>query len=321
MIYPKAHQNILSSWDELPRFHFPSKDTEIASCKEVEYDSSSQNEKFEIESLHSNHSTKAYATNENSANNEHGFQGILSYSDIYEESVASAKSVENLEQLKKPDHLPTLKEIFNLSSNQKVDAQKPMKFEVESEVQEEKTDISKELDEIIAPRKANPSKNDLSKRGDVVNKTILRAMKRYYSTEFDTSFNFSGLSDKEKFAKFKYQIRKFVTEQIKIVRGLSDKEVEDVIFFFGSMISHVHMRRGITISKLRTQVNFVHKCLYNYSHKKLSQLMSQEGFKYVLEDFVVNGGFEIVLNSEETMLKQQDAYKEAVDTLLLKCQE
>ena len=138
---------------------------------------------------------------------------------------------------------------------------------------------------------------------------------------FDTSFNFSNLSEKEKFAKFKYQIRKFVTEQVKVIRELSEKEVEDVIFFFGSMISHVHMRRGITISKLRTQVNFVHKCLYNYSHKKLSQLMSQEGFKHVLEDFVHNGGFEIVLNSEETMMKHQDAYKEAVNALLLKCQE
>ena len=101
---------------------------------------------------------------------------------------------------------------------------------------------------------------------------------------------------------------------MKLSSELNNQELEDAIFAFGSMISNIHMRRGIKISRLRTQVNFIHNCLYNYSHKK-SQQMLQGGFKHILKDFIQHEGIEIVLNSEETMLKQQDVYREAVNSL------
>lgn len=185
--------------------------------------------------------------------------------------------------------------------------------------------ITKEVDELSAKNQKKQKKTpanepkDFSKRLDVVNKTILRSIKRYYVTEFDSFCNFSELDDKEKFAKFHELIRKFVLQQMKLSAELNEQQLEDAIFAFGSMVSHIHMRRGIKVSKLRTQVNFIHKCLYNYSHRK-SQQMLQGGFKYILKDFIQQGGIDIVLNSEETMLKQKDVYREAVDSLYLTSQ-
>lgn len=153
-----------------------------------------------------------------------------------------------------------------------------------------------------------------------MNKTLLRAMKRYYFTEFDSIFGFSSFSKKEKFSSFHELVREYITKEMKTTATLTQAEQEEAMFFFGSMISHIHMRRGITISKKRTQVNSVHKCLYNYSHKKLAQLIEVGGFKFILEDFVTNG-LDVVLNGEETMLKQQEVYREACETLFLKTQQ
>lgn len=190
---------------------------------------------------------------------------------------------------------------------------------------EDSVNLTKEVDELSVKNQKKQKKvssnepKDFSKRLDVVNKTILRSIKRYYVTEFDSFCNFSELDDKEKFAKFHELIRKYVIQEMKLSTELNEQELEDAIFAFGSMISHIHMRRGIKISKLRTQVNFIHKCLYNYSHKK-SQQMLQGGFKYILKDFIQQGGIDIVLNSEETMLKQKEIYKDAVNSLYLTSQ-
>jgi len=45
--------------------------------------------------------------------------------------------------------------------------------------------------------------------------------------------------------------------------------------------------------------------------------MKQGGLKYILRDFVEFGGIDVVLNSEETMLKQQETYKDAARSLYL----
>jgi hypothetical protein len=185
-------------------------------------------------------------------------------------------------------------------------------------------DINKEIDFLTAKTEIKESKTvskDLSKRPDVVNKTILRSMKRFYFTEFETFSGFSAMPDSQRFAKFHQLIREYILSEFKSLSDLSEQELNDTIFFFGSMISHIHMRRGIKVSKQRTQVNFVHKCLYNYSHKKLAQLMTQGGFKHVLRDFVNFGGIDVVIKGEETLAKNQDVYKTSAEELLLKTQE
>lgn len=108
---------------------------------------------------------------------------------------------------------------------------------------------------------------DFSVRKDVVTKTLLRSIKRYYTSEFDSFCEFSSLEENEKFSRFHELIRNYVMTVMKSTVGLTGEELESTILFFGSIISHIHMRRGLKTSKLRTLVNSVHKCLYNYSHK------------------------------------------------------
>jgi hypothetical protein len=318
----KEHQNLPGHVeDELPKFHFPPKEFELFGNQETKQTAPRSTDGVDTDSVHSQTSTRANLTKDLVGHED----DILSspYFDI----MSPAAKVEPVQQ-KPKETLPTLDQIFNLKSNPNFNGvannggiAKPGASTVAASAQAPRVDVNKQVAKLTTTGKPAKAKQDLSKRGDVVNKTILRAMKRYYFTEFDSMFNFTSMSDKEKFANFQLLIRKFVTQEMKATRNLTEEEQEEAILFFGSMISHVHMRRGITVSKMRTQVNFVHKCLYNYSHKKLSQLMQQGGFKFILDDFVNFDGIEVVLNSEETMLKQPDLYRDACQELLLTAQE
>lgn len=308
--------------DELPKFHFPPKEFELFGNQETKQTAPRSTDGADTESVHSLTSTRANLTKDLSG----CYDDILGSPNFDEES-PKAYTVQKQQQ-KQKEILPTLDQIFNLKSNpnfngvsSSLSINKPGASAVGANAQTPKIDVNKQVEQLTTSEKPMKVKQDLSKRGDVVNKTILRAMKRYYFTEFDSMFSFTSMSDKEKFANFQLLIRKFVTQEMKATRTLTEEEQEEAILFFGSMISHVHMRRGITVSKMRTQVNFVHKCLYNYSHKKLSQLMQQGGFKFILDDFVNFDGIEVVLNSEETMLKQPELYREACRDLLLRAQE
>lgn len=174
---------------------------------------------------------------------------------------------------------------------------------------------------VVEHQTAIKEPKDLSKRSDVVNKTILRSMKRYYYNRFNEFSGFGKLSNKEKFSQFHKLVSDFVKTEIVSLNGLTEEQMEETVFFFGSMLSYTHMRRGITNSKRRTQVNFVHKCLYNYSHKKLAQLMSYIGFEFVLRDFVRFGGIDMVIENEETLSKNSGHYKQAAEDLFLRTQE
>lgn len=321
MIGAKEHQYLMYNVeDELPKFHFPPKTMELLSVYGTRKSEIKSTECMETDSIRSQTSTRANFTKENSSIEDESNQISLTYFD----DMSGSDKLSEPEEISPREHLPTLDQIFNLKSNPNFGTPSTnfnKYYTMAGAKPVTGVDANKQVAILTTFEKLNKAKLDLSKRGDVVNKTILRAMKRYYFTEFDSMFNFTTLNDKDKFANFHQLIRRFVTKEMKGTRNLSAQDQEEAILFFGSMISHVHMRRGITVSKIRTQVNFVHKCLYNYSHKKLSQLMENEGFKFILDDFVNYDGIEVVLNSEETMLKQQDLYRDACRSLLLKAQE
>lgn len=324
--------------EDIPKFYFPP----INSLKLGGKGENSINEKYEAHSEHSQSSTKVHFTKESNLNFDFEFAEEMNR-DIMVSSEEEFDFAEEPVKTKKIEPLPSLSQIFqnnqiSFAANTNIVQsniiapkviKQPKKIQMRAARKDSEKSVSTEnqsevnVDEEIAfitskaGRHTVTAEKDLSKRSDVVNKTILRSMKRYYLTEFDSVTSFSTLSDKDKFAYFHELVRTFVTRELKSTKGLSEEEIEDTIFFFGSMISHIHMRRGIQISKQRTQVNFVHKCLYNYSHKKLTQLIAYGGFRQVLRDFVKFGGLEVVINSEETLSKNQDVYKKAADELFI----
>lgn len=321
------HQYLMENVeDELPKFYFPPRKDDAPFAKEILILGSCKSSNEDAESVVSQYSTRAYLTREASHEGEAANTG-RPYSQVQYDCYDDLRQVEPQPVVTKRDQLPTLADIFNfktgtfIHSDVKTASPKPTDSESTEVKSESNADVNAEVEELFIPREPTKTKQDLSKRGDVVNKTLLRSIKRYYFSEFDTTYSFSALDEKEKFAQFHELVHKYITEEMDVAKTLSAEELEQAKFFFGSMISHVHMRRGITVSKQRTQVNFVHKCLYNYSHKKLSQLMQQEGFKFIIEDFVKFGGLEVVLNSEETIERQQDLYRDAAENLLLRAQE
>ena len=321
--------------EDVPKFYFPPLNSLKLGGKEENI-----NDKYEDHSEQSQSSTRVHFTKESCLNFD------LEYSDDLNKDIMISNIdefyAEEVVMPKKVEQLPSLKQVFKDSQNtfalnsdiEMINQKLIQRIEQSNRIQMRPTmnklveeastiDVDKEIDFITAKasRRNEAADKDLSKRKDVVNKTILRSLKRYYLNEFDSVTGFSSLSDKEKFANFHDLVRTFVTKELESTNGLTSEEIEDTIFFFGSMISHIHMRRGIKISKQRTQVNFVHKCLYNYSHKKLAQLIAYGGFKQVLKDFVKYGGLEVVINSEETFSKNQDVYRKAAEELFYSAQE
>lgn len=278
VVFPKENHCFLNYIeDDLPKFHFPPKGFELRLFKDTNGDGHKSTEYYETDSIHSRTSTRANFTKDSNVNNDSNFNGIGSFQDIEcitstNQEVYEPKSEPAVVKKPQIEQLPTLKEIFNLKSfatpsNIQQEVPKPVCTTVLTKVPEPSIDANKQVEILTATLKPVKGKQDLAKRGDVVNKTLLRSLKRYYFTEFDSLYNFSGMDDKTRFAKFHGLVRKYVTEEMRVSADLTEEELESTIFFFGSMISHVHMRRGITISKLRTQVNSVYKCMYNYSHK------------------------------------------------------
>lgn len=297
--------------EDVPKFFFPPiSSLRLDEKKELNLFAAKVVQDKDVDySVHSQTSTKAHYTKDNNSNFEYEFgidlQPVSSDNQQFDFGFS-----DSLSKPAQKDILPRLDQVFgseNTGSSNNFD----------------NVDFNKEIDMITLAQSRTKCKveKDLSKRSDVVNKTILRSMKRYYFTEFDSVTGFSMMPDVEKFARFNELIRNYVTEELKSIGKLNSEEIDETIFFFGSMISHIHMRRGIKVSKQRTQVNFVHKCLYNYSHKKLAQLMTHGGFKHVLRDFVNFGGIDVVINSEETLAKNQDVYKSAAEELFLSTQE
>lgn len=275
VVFPKENHCFLTNIeDDLPKFHFPPKGFELHLLQDAKGDGHKSTEYYETDSIHSRTSTRANFTKDSNVNFDQNQNGICAFQDIASNNYEVIEQMPEPVVAKKPqrEQLPTLKEIFNLKSfetpsNIEQGKLKPACNTVMPKVQGPSVDINKQVEILTTTPKPVKGKQDLAKRGDVVNKTLLRSMKRYYFTEFDSLYNFSGMDDKTRFAKFHGLVRKYVTEEMRVSSDLTEEELENTVFFFGSMISHVHMRRGITVSKLRTLVNSVYKCLYNYSHK------------------------------------------------------
>jgi len=55
----------------------------------------------------------------------------------------------------------------------------------------------------------------------------------------------------------------------------------------------------------------MYDCLYKYSHKKLDKILHCIFFSFLFRDYVETGGFQKMIDSDETLNKNKEAYKEA----------
>jgi hypothetical protein len=65
---------------------------------------------------------------------------------------------------------------------------------------------------MVNTKKASDRDKGFGGRQDVLNKTLLRSLKKFITSQFDEQTNFSSLSFKEKKAQFKQLLEQFVSD-------------------------------------------------------------------------------------------------------------
>ena len=124
-------------------------------------------------------------------------------------------------------------------------------------------------------------KNSLSSRKDVVYKTLLRSVKRYYSNEFEVRTEYPSLSkskqDKrcleiiERFTKsvFSEHLAKENPEDAESKETIDGENFDLVSKFVLSLVVPSYVKRNLRNTQAYSTFDMFYECLYRYSHKRL----------------------------------------------------
>lgn len=148
----------------------------------------------------------------------------------------------------------------------------------------------------------------LSVRKDVVNKTLFRALKRYYTEAFLNKFT---LCKKEATSSYLTKINQFCIETFSThlermtTWGITFEEVEK---FISMIVSPNHIKNSLKDDADLIMYKDYYSCLYQYSHKKLANMLLSPVCGYLFTDFINSDNFTPFINSCPTMSQHPDAY-------------
>lgn len=165
--------------------------------------------------------------------------------------------------------LPT----FDSSQLEKEEDSKPniIKFFIDEEREEVK-------EAIPSPKKAKLIKKgrgkDLSTWRDVINKTLVRALKRFHTSQVDSLSGFSLLDKDSLRSTFLSTIEDYCSTNFP--NSIVDKN--NLIYLMGFMVHPETMKREkLAISKMKLY-QLLHQTMYAYSHTKLDRLLAEPVF-------------------------------------------
>lgn len=133
--------------------------------------------------------------------------------------------------------------------------------------------------------KSSSKGGNLSGRKDVVYKTLLRSVKRYYSSEFEEMTEYSSLT-KSKQEKTCIEIilkftRTMFSEDVQslnkepsdddTIRGVN---LRDVAMFILSLVVPSYIKRNLKSTPIYKTYDVFYECLYRYSHKRLEAALA-----------------------------------------------
>lgn len=164
-------------------------------------------------------------------------------------------------------------------------------------------------------QKAVPDKK-LAVRSDVVNKTLLRSLKRYYTSLFEeeTKQKLSGKEAQkdelhEKLKAFTISI--YTGDERFNLPEFQDVTMDDLVFYMGICINPLYMKKVASTPQERNKFHSFYNCLYKYSHKKLLKLFQSSVLHFMFRKFFEEGPFDGLLKHDSTLQRNPEAYKEA----------
>lgn len=164
--------------------------------------------------------------------------------------------------------------------------------------------------------KPKVSGKKFDRRPDVLNKTLLRSLKKYLTAQFNEETHFEDIPGCEKSSRYVGLLRTFV--QSNYAAKLQDVDFgredafEDIVNYVGIIINFSMIKKDIQDKdylKFNTQY---YDCLYKYSHRKLSSIFSDKILKFLFEDFIETGKIYEHMKQDDTMSKNPQAYEETI---------
>ena len=151
-----------------------------------------------------------------------------------------------------------------------------------------------------------------SQREDVLNKTLLRSLKKYFTDKFNQKSDFMSLTPGEKYWKFKAKIFEFTKEYYQSLFNLdeySPELQEDVLYYIGILVNPNLIKRFLKKRKYIRFFRGYYECVYKYSHRKLNKLFADPVLKFVFEIYRSSGAAEEMVINDETLSKNKICYR------------
>jgi hypothetical protein len=168
----------------------------------------------------------------------------------------------------------------------------------------------------VKPKPKRRVQKNLANRSDVVNKTLLRSLKRYYTKKFKeaTDYRAAGkcCTNKEMYdmlTEFTRQI--YENNKNFELKEFAEVTLEDLTFYMGIWINPMLMRKFSYTHQERTKFHNFYNWLYAYSHIKLYKLFKSNELYFMFIKFFEDGPFEELLASDETLKRNPNIYKKA----------
>lgn len=149
---------------------------------------------------------------------------------------------------------------------------------------------------------------DLAQRRDVVNKTVLRVLRRFFTQAFKDMFPKDPKCKLPKSAFYIPQINEFCSTLF----GENNAMLREIQFFMASIINPNFATKDEILSYGFSCASFeiFHSCLYKYSHTKLISLLKVKPLSAIYEYFF-NGALSDIVKSEPSVCKNPQLYNQA----------
>ena len=186
------------------------------------------------------------------------------------------------------------------------------KFKTKSN-EDEDSYIESEVDSIKI--KYNPKKRFfLDKRQDVLNKTLMRSLKRHLTQEFFNEFKFKELRPSEKTNNFEAFLESFVKKLYdhKINHPNIEISLQILKEYVGYMIDADRTKRVLKNRQYNEFNKLYYDVVYKYSHQKISKLFADQTLKFIFEDFINEGYLKEMIECDKTLSKNKKEYKNTI---------
>ena len=166
----------------------------------------------------------------------------------------------------------------------------------------------------------SPKGISLAKRKDVVNKTLLRSVKRYYTSLFE-QFTKENLYTKQERREFwKAYISEFTKsifgDYMSTITPESGITLEEVNAFMSAMIVPNNIKRSECEEVYNLMMEEFSNLLYKYSIKRLGSFVRNPSVKFVLRHYVELGPLRDLLENDVTLSKNKSLYLRASKEIL-----